>query len=320
MCILFATREHPDYELIMISNRDEFLERKTHSTCWHNGDYILSPYDMARSHELGNETIFGTWSGVNRDGRVATVLNLRLSDELDVKRLIGERSRGILPYIYLLDRKHDFNDWETYEKFHAKYPYLDKTGDFNLFYGDFKKGEYRVIDSLGHTYNLFDSETKKYMVISNDIHERNGSPGVDYAGVEDAQEWGKIKKGKDIFQAFVKESQKFSKEDVIQGCFKLASTDLVDVNDSVGFDLVKGLGVTKETVYVPPLLTPPHEELGSPLTAGSYYGTRSQIVLLVSKDKKKVTFIERILYSSDNEVNIFSSNKPKEELRYEFDI
>lgn len=320
MCILFATREHPDYELIMISNRDEFLERKTHATCWHNGDYILSPYDLARSHELGKETVFGTWSGVNRDGRVATVLNLRLSDELDVKRLIGERSRGVLPYIFLLDKDHDFDDWNSYEKFYQKYPYLDKTGDFNLFYGDFKKGEYRIIDSLGNTFEILNRKGSSYMVISNDVHERNGSPGVDYAGVENAEEWGKIKKGKEILENFIKESEGKSKEDVIQGCFKLASTNLVGPKDSEGFDLVKGLGVTKDTVYVPPLLTPPHEELGSPLTAGAYYGTRSQIVLLLSKDKKKVTFIERILFSSDEEVKIFSSDNPKEELRYEFDI
>lgn len=102
MCILFATREHPDYELIMISNRDEFLERKTHSTCWHNDDFILSPYDLARIGAGQSNDTFGTWTGVNRKGRVATVLNLRICDELDMKRMIGERSRGALPFVFLM--------------------------------------------------------------------------------------------------------------------------------------------------------------------------------------------------------------------------
>ncbi|OXB42646.1 hypothetical protein B1J92_I10582g [Nakaseomyces glabratus] len=318
MCILFATREHPDYELIMISNRDEFLERKTHSTCWHNDDFILSPYDLARIGAGQSNDTFGTWTGVNRKGRVATVLNLRICDELDMKRMIGERSRGALPFVFLNDRQGNFEDWDTYAKFCRCYPDIKRTGDFNLFYGDFKEGRYALIDSLGNTHPLFSKPGKGYLVISNDIHDKLHLQSQDInSGPE---EWGKIKKGKQIMEEFVKTNTNLGKEDVIENCFKLASTNLILDKITEEFDLVKSLGVTKETIYVQPLLTPPHEEIGSPLTAGQYYGTRSQIVLLVDKSKTKATFIERIIYSSDQDISLYSTSNPKEELRYEYDI
>ena len=90
MCILFATRAHPNYELILISNRDEFYERKTHNTCWHNNDLILSPYDMTK--QQNDSKTFGTWFGINRNGKVASLLNLKLESKSDLKQLVKPRS------------------------------------------------------------------------------------------------------------------------------------------------------------------------------------------------------------------------------------
>lgn len=78
--------------------------------------------------------------------------------------------------------------------------------------------------------------------------------------------------------------------------------------------------VTMNTIYVPPLRRPPRDDLGASIPDGDYYGTRSQIVLLVSKDSTRVTFIERVLYSSDEDVRKYSVTSPKEEKRFKFKL
>ncbi|KAK0243841.1 NRDE protein-domain-containing protein [Armillaria nabsnona] len=71
MCIAFWTLEHPDYALILCTNRDEFLDRPTLDAHFHSfgrkeGD-VLSGIDV-----LGG----GTWFGMTRAGRVALLTNI----------------------------------------------------------------------------------------------------------------------------------------------------------------------------------------------------------------------------------------------------
>ncbi|KAG7445612.1 DUF833-domain-containing protein [Guyanagaster necrorhizus] len=73
MCIAFWTLDHPDYALILCTNRDEFLDRPTLDARFHSfghdgadGD-VLSGIDV-----LGG----GTWFGVTRAGRIALLTNI----------------------------------------------------------------------------------------------------------------------------------------------------------------------------------------------------------------------------------------------------
>ncbi|KAK0487809.1 NRDE protein-domain-containing protein [Armillaria novae-zelandiae] len=72
MCIAFWTLEHPDYALILCTNRDEFLDRPTLDARFHSfgrdgeGE-VLSGIDV-----LGG----GTWFGLTRAGRVALLTNI----------------------------------------------------------------------------------------------------------------------------------------------------------------------------------------------------------------------------------------------------
>jgi uncharacterized protein with NRDE domain len=70
MClILFAYRTHPDYELILLANRDEFYKRPTQPAAfWPDHPDILAGCDL----EAG-----GTWLGITRTGRFATLTNYR---------------------------------------------------------------------------------------------------------------------------------------------------------------------------------------------------------------------------------------------------
>ncbi|AJS03880.1 YGR127W-like protein [Saccharomyces cerevisiae] len=312
MCILMATRAHPDYELILISNRDEFLARKTHATCWHNNDFILSPYDLAKTS--AEKQIFGTWSGINKEGKLATILNLKLDNE---QNNMKSRSRGLLPFIFLSSHKADFEDWDNYKKFEGHYDGLKSTGDFNFFYGDVIKKQYKVIDSLGRTFDVLSSTCRKdldsYMVVSNGkFYDSSSIPG---------QAWEKVKVARDSLENLVLENIESDEEKIISSCFQLASKSSLPSTIS-NPDVLQMVdpNVTMNTIYVPPLRRHPGDDLGASIPDGDYYGTRSQIVLLVSKDSTRVTFIERVLYSSDEDVRKYSVTSPKEEKRFKFKL
>jgi len=74
MCIaLLAWQSHPDYPLVLASNRDEFYARSTRPAAWWGQSVSLL---AGRDEEAG-----GTWLGVNRSGRFALVTNVRSPQE-----------------------------------------------------------------------------------------------------------------------------------------------------------------------------------------------------------------------------------------------
>jgi uncharacterized protein with NRDE domain len=90
MClILFAWRQHADYPLVVIANRDEFYARPTRDAhWWEDNAGILAGRDL----EAG-----GTWLGLNRRGYFAAVTNVREPGGMKP----GKKSRGELTSNYL---------------------------------------------------------------------------------------------------------------------------------------------------------------------------------------------------------------------------
>ncbi|BAO38965.1 uncharacterized protein YGR127W [Kluyveromyces marxianus DMKU3-1042] len=305
MCILFATTGHPDYKLIVISNRDEFFERKTHSTCWNHDNFILSPYDLAVEREKHG---YGTWLGINKRGKIAVILNSKLNQsqehakETARKRL---RSRGIVP-IKFLEKEEDgtsFEDWDSWDKFNSHHNYLEHTGPFTLFYGDIKSEKFNVIDYLKHSTNPFNDN--KHMVVSNDIFYCS-------EGLHNAR-WNKTKQGYELLDKLVRSTHGISRESLVEKCFELASNS--HYNDEANID-----EITMSNVYVPPLKVVENPDaICTSIPIGKYYGTRSQIVILVDKENN-VTFEEHVLFESDSDQVHYSANKPKEIIKFQFKI
>ena len=90
MCVAFiAYNSHPDYQLIVASNRDEFLERPTlklHE--WNDKNGIIAGKDLTHG---------GIWQGVNKFGCSGLLTNYR---DFHHPRVNGP-SRGILLHDYL---------------------------------------------------------------------------------------------------------------------------------------------------------------------------------------------------------------------------
>jgi uncharacterized protein with NRDE domain len=87
--MLFAWRAHPDYRLVFAGNRDEAYERpSTAAAFWDDAPDILGGRDLEKG---------GSWLGLSRSGRFATVTNYR--DATSPRD--APRSRGELVSSYL---------------------------------------------------------------------------------------------------------------------------------------------------------------------------------------------------------------------------
>jgi uncharacterized protein with NRDE domain len=84
MCVIFfAYRQHPEFPLVLIANRDEFYERPTAAAgFWGDAPEIFAGRDLVHG---------GTWLGISKTGRFAAVTNYR-----DPLAPTGKYSRGKL--------------------------------------------------------------------------------------------------------------------------------------------------------------------------------------------------------------------------------
>lgn len=119
MCIaVFAWRAHPDYPLIVASNRDEFYARATRPAAWWGQSVSVL---AGRDEEAG-----GAWIGVNRSGRFALVTNVRAASE----RNPHAPSRGAL-VVSALQATRPVDTW-----LRAAAPRMQAYNGFNLLAGD----------------------------------------------------------------------------------------------------------------------------------------------------------------------------------------
>ena len=123
MClIVFAYDCHPDYQLILGANRDEFRDRPTDSAgFWSSAPYLLAGRDTRAG---------GTWMGVTATGKLAAVTNYRGSRRKETEPL----SRGKLVSKFLMDETLTAEGYQE-----ALRRDCQRYDGFNILYGSFKK-------------------------------------------------------------------------------------------------------------------------------------------------------------------------------------
>ncbi len=162
MCtILINYNTHPDYRLILASNRDEFYNRPSRqASYWDESPHVFSGRDL-----LGN----GTWLGISKSGKIACVTNYREHHSAADSK---GPSRGSLVSRYLID-EISTDDYLKQLIANGK----DYSG-FNLIFGS--------VDKLLYYSNRSDSHLQIY-------------PGVH--GLSNHlldTSWPKVRKGKDL--------------------------------------------------------------------------------------------------------------------------
>jgi len=177
MCILFvAINAHPKYPLIICANRDEFHHRPTAPAhFWPPEENILAGKDLQAG---------GTWFGVNKQGQVAAVTNLRVPQ----KNPEAMRSRGELITMTLNSGSLVCPNWLV--------EHSDNYQPFNLVFGQ------------GTDLYCFNSINKDTVKLADGFH------AISNGALDDI--WPKMAKGQQALEAVINQSDNLEVQALLQ--------------------------------------------------------------------------------------------------------
>lgn len=328
MCICLFTTAHPDYALILIDNRDEYILRPTSRPHWWTnpatGHEVLSSRDLQRAEK-------GTWLGISKDGYLAVLTNYRETDTHDVQHPVhGVRSRGKMVTAWLggLPKesvKHGVDQL-------VRNGGVQGVGGFSMVCGKLRRnneGLAIVSNRAGH---------------ANDVpvvgQERGAVWGLSNTVYDEKEEWPKVRLGKQLLTEVVDKviDGVESQDELVARLFGVLDTDTLPRLQE-GANLTEYIQQLKHSIYVPALGDAAHREAMAaaaakgrglwPSTSAAeqaaaeqlvgelrpepdgasamgfetgMYGTQRQTVLLVDW-QGEVTFVERALWDANgNEV------------------
>lgn len=318
MCILLLTTSHPDYALILLDNRDEFILRPTSRPTWWPhpaGHDVLSARDLQRAEK-------GTWMGMTAGGSLAVLTNYSEPPTADPAHPIHAiRSRGGMVTHWLGAPPGERTE-ETLRKLVEAG--VKSVGGFSMLCGRLR----RRGDSIA-----------PLAIVSNrsedagDVHWVAGSRGevaaLSNAVYGDADEWPKLQAGKSLLADAVRTAveENLDEEALAERLFGVLDTDTLPLQP--GASLVDAVPVLKHSIFIPPIGDGTHKEEmeehrargrtgwpgadSAPVEAeGSaaesaadsmgfatgMYGTQRQTVVLVDWDGN-VTFRERALFDAN---------------------
>lgn len=126
MCIALLSTSHPQYSLILLSNRDEFLDRPTAPAHWWEppNSHVLGGRDLQRPEK-------GTWLGLSKDGRIAVLTNFREEGQ----EVASEKSRGAMVNAYLSSPPGDRESDEEFARRLVEDVGINDVGGFSLVFG-----------------------------------------------------------------------------------------------------------------------------------------------------------------------------------------
>jgi uncharacterized protein with NRDE domain len=316
MCIALLTTAHPAYSLILIDNRDEYLNRPTAPAEWwsYDGIDILSGRDLLRPEQ-------GTWLGVTKAGRIAVLTNFRE----DVTPPPSAISRGAIIKDFL---KGEGSSRTWVKQMVASGKGRD-VGGFSLVCGQLgaRTGEPED-DGLAVFSNRVKVEGDVEWICGKNAGPQavglsngpfKGMPTVS-AMEEDTDSWKKVTDGERLMDIALKESQEAREDEhqLIKRLLGILSIDtLPRAEDESGGGLETYINQMRNTIFVPavgrkdPPQLPPDEiaaasksqkveivSQAAALGVSGLYGTQKQTVILVNH-AGVMRYFERTLYDND---------------------
>ncbi|KAG8925611.1 hypothetical protein FRC02_009541 [Tulasnella sp. 418] len=286
MCVGFYTLAHPDYALILCTNRDEFLERPTLRAQFHTLDRRVSgtPASEERSPILSgiDAAAGGTWLGIHQSGRVAMLTNIteafsqreHTRGELTSAFLGSDPNEPLEEYAKRLTLPENHKDYAGFNlTLFQPTPESESTGlQYDGFYVTNSGGGGNI------TYRTLSKVDKKMGGITNGVENVDGGM------------WLKLIEGKTSMEALLG-TPDLTEEQLVDGLFGLLSLQNPAPPTS-RYDL-------RKTIRVPPIKIESHNASGLGATSGPrYYGTRLSTVILITR-KGEVLFVERDIWKLD---------------------
>ncbi|KAL2839580.1 NRDE protein-domain-containing protein [Aspergillus pseudodeflectus] len=314
MCIALISTSHPDYSLIIINNRDEYLRRPTHPASWWPApnSQVLGGRDLARKTQ-------GTWMGVTKTGKVAILTNYRESTS---DAATGQQSRGAIVNSWLTRTPDD--PTTTYVEEMVASPTARNVGGFSLVCG-------YVNEPLAIVSNR-SSDMEQITWIAGETGQTKGLSNT----VFDDRSWPKILDGEKLVEEAIGKHVEGNEgeEELIERFLEVLDTNSLPALDddataedylpyfrrSIFIPLIGTKEKSKAPSAAAEIAAPPSScveghgaeaapikkqaDDGHDILDKSYlhgpYGTQKQTVILVQKDGR-VKYFERTLY--DQEAN-----------------
>lgn len=298
MCIcLFSTR-HPDYPLILLSNRDEFLNRPTAPADWWQtpNAHVLGGRDLQREEQ-------GTWLGVTRDGRIAVLTNFREEGQEVAK----DKSRGGIPKAYLTPPPGQAESDEDFAKRMIDDVGIHDVGGFSLLFGQLSPSKEDSHSGLSIISNRT-SSAAGLVRVAEKAGETHGLSNSHFGDLT----WPKVVHGEHLLSQAIKASvfRQDPQEKLIEGLFDVLSVDTMPKRRA-GEDWNTYARQLRNSIFIPPvggepIAAKPSDEIATADGIGTpdaarikpdepLYGTQKQTVVLVGR-KGTVTFTERTLF------------------------
>ena len=299
MCIALLSTAHPKYKLILIDNRDEFLNRPTAKASWwpSPNEDVLGGRDLLRS-------VQGTWLGVTRSGKVAVLTNYREDQPPNPDSI----SRGAIMRKFLTE---DIGPLDDFVKNIVNTGIARDAGGFSLV--------------CGHA-------GQKLAIISNRAKDQSQVPwiagdvvqtvGLSNAAFND-RTWGKVNVGEELMLHCIRDSIKNdeAEDQLIDGFLQLLSHDTLPRNGALEGGLEAYMTGLRHTIFVPPLgrrskagmtddeirAAPSDGETvrvfdgKTSLGVDGVYATQKQTVVLIDQDDN-VRYFERTLFDGNSDM------------------
>lgn len=309
MCIALFTTAHPDYSLICIDNRDEYILRPTSRPHWWthpaSRKQILSSRDLHRAEQ-------GTWIGLNKQGDFAVLTNYRESalDDVD-QNISGIKSRGSMVTSWVGGLADNGVDSGVDTMVHDER--LKGVGGFSMTCGKLRNQKPEGVAIISNRATSADDVP----IVGQARGETWGLSNTTFA---DPNHWPKISMGRDMLKNVIEEAitKKYSADELVESLFNLLDHDTLPV---LGDDapLVEYLNKLRQSIFIPAVGgAKQRQEMAEARSKGSrgwvtdsqlptepasvntafdtgMYGTQRQTVILVDLIGN-VTFSERALY------------------------
>jgi uncharacterized protein with NRDE domain len=282
MCIVLLTTAHPNYALIVIDNRDEFILRPTSRPHWwrapspetepagtngvanhsnHSGQEVLSSRDLQRAER-------GTWLGITRSGNLAVLTNYREDNFHDAANPMHQlRSRGAMVTAWLgVDKEMGTRE---FVEGMVRDGTTKGVGGFSLFCGKLRPKLATASNGEG-TVAQKASAIEPFAIVSNRSEDPDHIPwiaeerdqvwGLSNAVYDEPPVWPKVEKGKAMLRdlALRAHRQRLDEATLIQELFGVLDKDTLPLDDKQAFE--DSLARLSESVFIPALGDEDHKK------------------------------------------------------------
>ncbi|RMD42942.1 hypothetical protein DV735_g2236, partial [Chaetothyriales sp. CBS 134920] len=270
MCIAVLSTAHPDYKLIIINNRDEYINRPTAAAEWWPApnEGVFGGRDLLRD-------VQGTWLGITRTGKVGVLTNYRESKP----PLPQAVSRGAIIRKFLTE---DVGPVDEFVRRVVNTGVARDAGGFTLVCG-------RVGERLAVISNRAADQSEVPWIAGGDVVQTVGLSNATFTD----RSWPKVTSGEEM-----------GEQGLIERLLKILHHDtLPRLGELEEGAMTPYLPLLPNSIFIPPIGRVSGQSSGSaqphPLGVDGVYATQKETVVLVRQDGR-VRFFERTLYDSNS--------------------